>query len=271
MWVNPELNQSDAFVAAWFPGSEGEGVADVLIGGKTDFHGRLSFAWPDKATQFTLANGRDKPLFPLNYGLTYAAPGHVGTLSEVAGIDASQFNTDTYFARGRVPAPFHLSLGEGVTSHPVDSASMQEGAMQLTWTAQAQAAITGPTLNLERELNGELNVQVTYRMEHPADVLKLAMGDGTVDLSRVVQADHQWHELRVPLKCFRDHGAAMAAITRPVTISGAKTQRSPLPTCVWPPIRRGRSAPRPLLHVEQSFHRDDTNRQPLPSLQSSRL
>lgn len=222
MWVNPELNQSDAFVAAWFPGSEGEGVADVLIGGKTDFHGRLSFAWPDKATQFTLANGKDKPLFPLNYGLTYAAPAHVGTLGEVAGIDASQFNTDTYFARGRVPAPFHLSLGEGVTSHPVDSATMQEGAMQLNWTAQAQAAITGPMLNLERELNGELNVQVTYRMEHPAEVLKLAMGDGTVDLSRVVKADHQWHELRVPLKCFRDHGAAMAAITRPVTISGAK-------------------------------------------------
>ena len=32
LWVNPELNQSDAFVAAWFPGSEGEGVADVLVG-----------------------------------------------------------------------------------------------------------------------------------------------------------------------------------------------------------------------------------------------
>lgn len=221
MWVNPELNQSDAFVAAWFPGSEGEGVADVLIGGQTDFHGRLSFAWPDKATQFTLANGKDKPLFALNYGLTYATPGHVGPLGEVAGIDASQFNNDTYFARGRVPAPFHLSLSEGVTSHPVDSAAMQEGAIQLAWTATAQAAITGPTLNLERETNGELNLQVTYRMEHPADGLKLAMGDGTVDLSKVMKADHQWHELRVPLKCFRDHGTAIAAITRPVTISGA--------------------------------------------------
>jgi beta-glucosidase len=57
MWVNPELNQSDAFVAAWFPGSEGAGVADVLIGGKTDFRGTLSFAWPQDATQFTLAKG----------------------------------------------------------------------------------------------------------------------------------------------------------------------------------------------------------------------
>src|SRR5690606_24864335 len=31
LWVNPELNASDAFVAAWLPGSEGAGVADVLI------------------------------------------------------------------------------------------------------------------------------------------------------------------------------------------------------------------------------------------------
>lgn len=221
MWVNPEINQSDAFVAAWFPGSEGAGIADVLIGGKTDFHGRLSFAWPINATQFTLANGKDKPLFPLNYGLTYAAPAHVGALGEVAGIDASQFNTDTYFARGRVPAPFRLSLAQGVTDRAVDSASMQEGAMHLTWSATAPATITGPALNLERETNGDLNLQITYRMERPADMLKLAMGDGAVDLAPVLKADRQWHELRIPLKCFRDHGSAMAALIRPVALTGA--------------------------------------------------
>src|SRR6202034_1824559 len=32
LWVNPYINASDAFVAAWLPGSEGEGVADVLFG-----------------------------------------------------------------------------------------------------------------------------------------------------------------------------------------------------------------------------------------------
>ena len=31
LWVNPEINASDAFVAAWLPGSEGEGIADVLF------------------------------------------------------------------------------------------------------------------------------------------------------------------------------------------------------------------------------------------------
>ena len=219
MWVNPQINQSDAFVAAWFPGSEGEGVADVLIGGKTDFRGRLSFAWPNTATQFTLADGKDKPLFPLNYGLTYGAGGHVGPLGEVAGIDASQFNTDTYFARGRVPAPFRLTLGAGLVQHPVDSATMQEGALALSWSQAAEAAITGPAMTLERETNGDLNLQLTYRLERSAP-FTLAMGDGRVDLARVLKADNQWHELRVPLKCLRDHGATMAALTRPFALTG---------------------------------------------------
>jgi beta-glucosidase len=43
--VDPEMAASDAFVAAWLPGSEGAGVADVLFGDAA-FTGRLSFAWP---------------------------------------------------------------------------------------------------------------------------------------------------------------------------------------------------------------------------------
>ena len=52
LWVRPELDASDAFVAAWLPGTEGGGIADVLIGDaagrpRHDFSGRLSFAWPN--------------------------------------------------------------------------------------------------------------------------------------------------------------------------------------------------------------------------------
>jgi beta-glucosidase len=51
MWVNPELNASDAFVAAWLPGSEGGGVADLLFRAADgsiahDFTGKLAYSWP---------------------------------------------------------------------------------------------------------------------------------------------------------------------------------------------------------------------------------
>jgi len=51
LWVNAELNAADSFVAAWLPGPEGEGVADVLFRApdgsvRYDFRGKLPFSWP---------------------------------------------------------------------------------------------------------------------------------------------------------------------------------------------------------------------------------
>ncbi|MBD3401386.1 endoglucanase [candidate division GN15 bacterium] len=69
--VNQELQVSTAFVAAWLPGSEGRGVADVLLG-DFDFQGRLSFSWP-KHTDQNPNRGEEPydPLYPYGYGLTY--------------------------------------------------------------------------------------------------------------------------------------------------------------------------------------------------------
>ncbi len=64
------LDASDALVAAWLPGSEGQGVADVLFGDyKTT--GKLSRAWPLNDEQITNPSAREKPLFPYGFGLTY--------------------------------------------------------------------------------------------------------------------------------------------------------------------------------------------------------
>lgn len=69
--INQELDASRAFVAAWLPGSEGQGVTDVLFG-DYDFGGKLSFAWPkDAETSGSFdEEGRD-PRFPFGFGLTY--------------------------------------------------------------------------------------------------------------------------------------------------------------------------------------------------------
>jgi beta-glucosidase len=73
MIINDGLGSSDAFVAAWLPGTEGQGVADVLFG---DYKptGKLSFSWPRSMAQIPINVG-DKnydPLFKYGFGLTFA-------------------------------------------------------------------------------------------------------------------------------------------------------------------------------------------------------
>lgn len=69
------LPQVDAVIAAWLPGTEGAGVADVLFGDHP-FTGRLSYTWPRSADQLPfdfahlLADGPGAPLFPNGFGLT---------------------------------------------------------------------------------------------------------------------------------------------------------------------------------------------------------
>ncbi len=71
MIIDPILGKADAIVAAWLPGSEGEGVTDVLFG---DYKptGKLSFTWPKgESTSYHLGDAGYKPLFALGYGLSY--------------------------------------------------------------------------------------------------------------------------------------------------------------------------------------------------------
>jgi beta-glucosidase len=73
MILGSALDQSNAFIAAWLPGTEGQGVADVLFG---DFKptGKLPHTWPKSMEQVPLNvgdPGADKALFPYGFGLTY--------------------------------------------------------------------------------------------------------------------------------------------------------------------------------------------------------
>jgi beta-glucosidase len=73
--ITEQLPLADAWVAAWLPGTEGNGVADVLFG-DYEFRGKLPFTWQRWNSQlpFDFANlptsGCDAPLFPYGYGLT---------------------------------------------------------------------------------------------------------------------------------------------------------------------------------------------------------
>lgn len=71
MITNKEMALSEAFVAAWLPGSEGAGIAEVLFG-DFNFSGRLAFSWP-KQPRPAINFDEDgyEPLYPVGYGLNY--------------------------------------------------------------------------------------------------------------------------------------------------------------------------------------------------------
>lgn len=82
-YANDLINLSDAFVAAFLPGTEGAGLADVLLGGEYDFTGKLSFVWPGSACSTGAGEG-NVVQFPRGYGLSYAGPQRVDRLPEPA-------------------------------------------------------------------------------------------------------------------------------------------------------------------------------------------
>ena len=69
--ITEELKDWDAFLAAWLPGTEGNGVSDILFGDYSPT-GKLSFSWPESMDQIPLDyRDKDKALFDYDYGLTY--------------------------------------------------------------------------------------------------------------------------------------------------------------------------------------------------------
>jgi beta-glucosidase len=87
--ANDLINRSDAFIAAWLPGTEGMGLADMLLAGANgrpgfDFTGRLPFDWP--AGDCLPKKGGVQ--FPRGYGLSLAARVPVRRLPETPPVMA---------------------------------------------------------------------------------------------------------------------------------------------------------------------------------------
>ncbi|HEX8755579.1 MAG TPA: exo 1,3/1,4-beta-D-glucan glucohydrolase [Steroidobacteraceae bacterium] len=253
LWVNPQLNASNAFVAAWLPGSEGEGIADVLFRKPDgsihfDFHGRLSFAWPRTPMQFG-TDTAGKPLFPLGYGLRYASNGNLPPLPEASGLaSAAMVNNNVFFASGNTGSGWHWAVADDAGASPVphgigasDSKRLiltaidktkQEDSRRLRWwgTGHATAEITGATaIDLTRQTNGQLSLGFDYRVDAaPTAAVTLGMGcgascSGTVAITSALAAAPRgrWQHLDVPLACFAAAGASMSRVRTPFALQTA--------------------------------------------------
>ena len=250
LWVNREINAADAFVVAWLPGSEGEGIADVLLRTRegriaNDFHGKLAYAWPRTAAQIpvaAVARG-EQPQFRYGFGLTYADHGNTGPLSEDAGIELSAARAGVYFTHGKPAQGFALRLtgangaAANVTATPAATADgslrisafdykAQEDARSLSWSGQgtARAALVAPApLDVERETNGDVLLVTMLRVDALSpEGASIGVGCGVGCGGQVPVGPQlaelprgQWLRVGIPLKCFRDAGADMSRLDRP--------------------------------------------------------
>ena len=182
LWVNPEINASDAFVAAFLPGSEGGGVADLLFANadgsvRNDFRGRLSYSWPRRADQTPLNRGDAQydPLFAYGFGLRYADNGNLATLSEDRPAGAG-LGEGLFFSRGALPPGWRFGGDPAVQIRGVDRRA-QEDARTIAWSGAGSLYIeAAPATDISREATGELSLMFDYRVDQaPAGEVRLGM------------------------------------------------------------------------------------------------
>lgn len=234
LWINRELNAADAFVAAWLPGSEGGGIADVLLRSadgsvRHDFSGRLSMSWPASCDQYDNNAGTPgyAPLYAIGYGLRYDAASAAGArlneqcaaldgasnLTSVirAGVPARNFAVELLAGNGTAVA-LTGSRGQSADGHlsvqPRDRLA-QEDVRELVWTGPASWRVTPtepvnlPPLAPGREWVLAIEYSVTHRPQGRA-TLSCGTGCGQmVDITAelALAEGKSWRTLMVPMRC----------------------------------------------------------------------
>ncbi len=239
LWCNQEINDSDAFIAAWLPGTEGGGIADMLFRSNPayEFKGKLSFSWPSRA----IVQKDNSPLFDLGYGLNYDSEKHVESLPEIEDPELSQpESTEIYYAKGTTVNPWALWIAVGnnlkkIEGYPFENKSIsvgkvdhlaQEDALQIDWIdGSSNISIRADQpIDLSRQSNGALELSFFAKSLNGKDaVIQIGMCDTTSPCSQStsVQITSEWKEYRVSLSCFDNLGVDMSKIFAAFTIQTA--------------------------------------------------
>lgn len=240
LWANPEINSSDAFIAAWLPGSEGGGIADMLFQSDAsyDFTGRLSFAWPANA----IPTKEDKPLFDLGYGLTYKSTETMATLPTVSGLENSSVaSTGKFYNNGLAVAPWGLWLSSGdlvkqIASFPTSVGGLiisktdhnaQEDALRINWTKsdgdQLRLSTAIPS-DMARQSNGAMELTFSAKsFEGSNATIQVGMCSDGAACDKMLDINitsSDWQEYRISLSCFDKLGVDMSKITSAIVLGG---------------------------------------------------
>ena len=253
LWVNREINASSAFVAAWLPGSEGAGVAEVLFRNpdgsvQNEFVGRLPMSWPSADIH---ASDRNLTVvdtaFSRGYGLTSVASQAVAALPEAPR--GEPLSLDRPVFAGGARGPWRLYLGNeldwAVASGPRGGATrdeqlavsvidhrVQEDARRLEWTGKGNRSSqayfrTDNPINISdlSSTGGAMVIEIRLGQQ-PLEAVKLRMDclwpcSGELDVTQqlVGLETAAWHRLAIPLACFEAAGTDMSAVDVPFLMS----------------------------------------------------
>ncbi len=245
MWTNPEINLSDAFIAAWLPGSEGGGVSDLLFqrDSSFDFTGRLSFTWPNTANVKTnTASMDEEALFKLGYGLSYRDKTAIAELSEISGLERTAIaSTGNFYEKGAPVAPWGLFLRSDqlikqIASYPTSVGGLlvsktdheaQEDALRLKWTKndydQVRLSASNPS-DMSRQATGAMELAFVAK-SYSGKPATIKVGMGCNDMAAcdkaldIVIDSKDWKEYRISLNCFADLGVNMKEIFTAMMVS----------------------------------------------------
>jgi beta-glucosidase len=254
LWVNRELNLSDAFVAVWLPGTEGGGIADLLFkpragGTAYDFTGRLSFSWPATAMPVTFEASQVKGArFARGFGLTLSESQELADLPEDPQIAPAYSDRESLFAAGHVTAPWsiyvsdpsaevRLTMQSQLSPAGAITAELSGQSVQATWSGRGPGIfrIGGRATSLTKAVADNQVLKLHYRVDQspqkpvilsircePAERCGMSP-DAGLDLTATFQSagTGSWKTLTVPLVCLKKMGATLSSVTAPMAIESA--------------------------------------------------
>ncbi len=250
--VNALLNQSEAFVVAWLPGSEGGGLADVLVANRAgkprfDFKGRLSFNWPKVAVnQYQVDLPVSSYLFKRGYGLNYTSQNEnlPSNLTELVR-DKSVSMPELVFSR-TTRKPFNAFVGDsrdwglqvrgsatssllgGISVTRVDG-ELQEDSRKIEWLGGVESQFfwkAESIVDWTEMLKSDAALATTFRVErHPEGRIDQRMDcgypcSGKMDMTAFFRAvpKGKWVRAGIPLSCFASAGVDFNRITSPLVL-----------------------------------------------------
>lgn len=239
LWTNPEINNSDAFIAAWLPGSEGNGVSDLLFRSELsyDFKGRLSYSWP-----MTAESSNRENLFELGYGLSYDDQKNISSLPIESGLENKAIiSSGEFFSKGKSIDPWSMWLVSGdlekqIVSYPTSIGGLiikktdhlaQEDALRINWTNldsdYFKITSKNPS-NMVRQSNGAM--KLTFEAKsflNENAIVKISLCDSYTNCQKSTELNIKgdWKKYKISLKTFEDLGADMSKIKTAFSISSS--------------------------------------------------